>query len=445
MQGKILIVDDEKAQREALAQLLDMDGYVVKTAESGSAALSIINEFMPSIVITDFKMQGMSGVELVCAIKKKNPLIEAIVVTAYGKIDVAVDAMKKGAYDFITKPIDFEHLSILIKKATEKRMITMENIELKQQLSSVNHNIIGKSAAIKEVLSIVKRVAETDAAVMITGESGTGKELIVDALHKSSGRKGRLIKINTAAIPLDLMESELFGYEKGAFTGAENKKAGKFDLASEGTLFLDEIGDMPYNLQSKLLRVIEEKTIMPIGASSEHHINVRMIAATNQDLDKRIKSGEFRADLYYRLSVIKIEAPPLRERKEDIPILAEEFCKEFADRYNKNVIGFTQDALGMLVNYDYPGNIRELKNYIERAVILSHSSLIDLPLLPSEIKKTQSVDAADNGLETSIATVEKNLIKLALEESGGVQTKAARKLKISERVLRYKLTKYGFK
>ncbi len=445
MEGKILIVDDEKVQREALAQLLEMDGYTVKTAADGVAALSIVDQFMPSVMITDFKMPNMNGVELIYAVKKKNPLIETIVVTAYGKVDIAVDAMKKGAYDFITKPIDFEHLSILIKKASEKQMITIENIQLKQQLSSVSHSMVGESAAIKRVLSIVKRVAGTDAPIMITGESGTGKELIVDALHKSSERKGKLIKINTAAIPLDLMESELFGHEKGAFTGADNSKAGNFDLASEGTLFLDEIGDMPYNLQSKLLRVLEEKMIMPIGATSGHPINVRIIAATNQNLDQRIKTGEFRADLYYRLSVIKIEVPPLRERKEDIPILAEEFRKEFADRYSKNVKGFTQIALHALANYDYPGNIRELKNYVERAVILSHSSVIDISLLPSEVRKTQPDAAIDNGLEASVTAVEKNLIRNALEEAGGIQTKAAEKLKISERVLRYKLAKYKFK
>ena len=446
-ESKILIVDDEKTQRDALAQLLEMDGYAVKTASNGAAALNIIDRFMPSVVITDFKMPNMSGSQLISAIKKKNPLIEAIVVTAYGNIDIAVDAMKKGAYDFITKPIDFEHLSILIKKASEKRMITIENIQLKQQLSSVSHKIIGESDSIKKVLSVVKRVAGTDVPVMITGESGTGKELVVDALHKSSGRKGNLIKINAAAIPIDLLESELFGYEKGAFTGAESSKVGKFDLASKGTLFLDEIGDMPYNLQSKLLRVLQEKMIMPIGASSEHPIDVRIIAATNQNLDKRISTGAFRNDLYYRLSVIKIDVPPLRERKEDIPILAEEFCREFASRYNKNIKGFTQEALQALTNYDYPGNIRELRNYVERAVILSHSSLIDVSLMPSELKNIQpdTSISIDNGLEAAVEALERDLIKDALETTGMVQTRAAQKLKISERVLRYKLAKYGFK
>ncbi len=443
-EGKILIVDDEKMQRETLAKLLKMENYTVRTAANGTEALNIIDQFMPAVVITDFRMPEMSGVELIEAVKKKNPLIEAIVVTAYGNIDIAVDAMKKGAYDFITKPIDFEHLSVLIKKASEKRTIAVENIQLKEQLSSIKHKIIGQSDAIKELLSVVKRVAATDAPVMITGESGTGKELIVDALHNSSGRKGNLIKINAAAIPPELLESELFGYEKGAFTGAENKRIGKFDLASGGTIFLDEIGDMPYNLQSKLLRVLQENMVMPIGASMEHPIDARIIVATNQNLDEKIKSGEFRSDLYYRLSVIKIDIPPLRERKEDIPILAEEFCKEFANRYNKNIKGFTSEALQILASYNYPGNIRELKNYVERAVILSHSALIDVSLLPSELKN-QPDELVEDGLEATVAAIEKKLIKKALKEAGGVQTRAAKKLKISERTLRYKLAKYGFK
>ncbi|MGA1867006.1 MAG: sigma-54-dependent transcriptional regulator [bacterium] len=449
----ILVVDDEKNQREMLKGFLLKKKYTTFVCSNARDALALIREKQIDMVLTDYQMPGMTGQELLEEIKKINPSILIVIFTAYGTIERAVAAMKSGAYDYLSKPIDLDELLIVIKRGSEYMQLMKENRVLRQMLSdrySFN-NIISVSGKMEEVLSIVSRVAKVDSTVLIRGESGTGKELIAHAIHFNSARaRYPFVKVNCAALPENLLESELFGHEKGAFTGAIQRRAGRFEEAHKGSIFLDEIGDMSLNLQAKLLRVLQEKEIQRVGGNSSQKVDVRIIAATNSDLEKGIHEGSFRQDLYYRLNVVPIVIPPLRERKEDIPKLIEFFLAKYNRRAQKNVKGITKEVNDLLFKYDYPGNVRELENMIERAVVLTRYEYITLQDLPHNIcpflhEKDVSVESITGGLalEESVTALETKLIETALRANEGVQTKAAEALGINERVLRYKMKKYN--
>jgi len=447
----ILIVDDEEAQRQALSGFLQKNGYAVKTASSGLKALPIIKHEMIDLVLTDMRMPEMGGEELLLETKKVNPDIDVILLTAFGSIENAIAAIKNGAADFITKPIDLEQLDISIKKVKQRKQLASDNRRLRELLQEKISfkGIISASSAMANALSIAARVAPSNATTFIAGESGTGKELFAKAIHLASARANQaFVAINMAALSDNLVESELFGHEKGAFTGANQQRQGRFELADGGTLFIDEVGDIPLNTQVKLLRVLQEQQIERIGSSSPLHVDVRVIAATNRPLEELITSGTFRQDLYYRLNVVKIDIPPLRERKTDIPLLVDYFIRTYAKTNGKQVTGVTRGAMDRLMKHTYPGNVRELENIIEQAVVLARDAVIDTDDLPMTLQHqtNQAKDDDSTGtFEQRVQAFELKLIQEALEQSGGVQTKAAASLGMSERHLRYKLQKYGLK
>ncbi|MGA1826623.1 MAG: sigma-54-dependent transcriptional regulator [bacterium] len=448
----ILVVDDEKNQREMLKGFLTKKGYNTFVCSNAKDAIAIIIEKQIDMVLTDYQMPEMTGQELLEEIKKINPSILVLIFTAYGTIERVVKAMKSGAYDYLTKPIDLDELLIVIKRGSNYMHLMKENSELRQILTERYSfdNIISMSGKMEEVLNIVSRVAKTDTTVLIRGESGTGKELIAHAIHFNSLRAERpFIKVNCAALPDNLLESELFGHEKGAFTGAIQRRSGRFEEANKGSIFLDEIGDMSLHLQAKVLRVIQEKEIQRIGGSGQQ-VDVRIIAATNKDLEEGIREGSFRQDLYYRLNVVPILLPPLRDRKEDISELIAFFLKKYSMKTHKNIKGVTKETNDLLFKHDYPGNVRELENIIERAVVLTRHEYItiqDLPqnLCPIPHENDLSGNSIENKgfLEGSVSALEIKLIKEALLANDGVQTKAAEALGINERVLRYKIKKYN--
>ncbi len=449
---RILVVDDEAAQRELIVGFLKKQGHEVFQAGSGAEALSRVRETRVDLVISDFKMPGMSGLELLRGVKGVNPEIPFILVTAYGTVETAVQAMKEGAADYITKPLDLEELLLRIGRVGEQVRLQSAVRDLQARLVERHRleGIVGESGRMQEVLALVKQVAPSAATVLIRGESGTGKELVARAIHFHSPRAaGPLVSLNCAALPEQLLESELFGHERGAFTGAVAQRKGRFELADGGTIFLDEIGDLSPALQVKLLRVLQERQFERLGGSRTLTVNVRILAATHRDLEGAIKTGAFREDLYYRLNVVTIQIPPLRERREDIPPLLDHFLRKFAQKNRREVTGLTAAARDALLRYDYPGNVRELENIVERAVLLTRGRVVDLDDLPVALRPGEP-GAAEPGtpgvphrLPDLLAGIERQAIRAALERHGGVQTQAAAELGISERVLRYKMKKYG--
>lgn len=447
---QILLVDDEKAQREMLAGFLSRQGYKVVTAEDGVGALERYSAGSFDLVLSDFRMPGMDGFTLLRELKRRNPEAVVVIMTAYGTVNTAVAAMKEGAYDYLNKPIDLDELLLRIERVERESALKRENRELKEQLREKFQVdfIITASGKMEEALNLVGRVASSQATVLILGESGTGKELFARAIHYASPRAGKpLVKVNCAALPENLLESELFGHEKGAFTGAVARRIGRFEQADGGSIFLDEIGDLSPALQSKLLRVLQEKEIERVGSNQTIKIDVRVIAATNRNLEEAIRKGAFREDLYYRLNVVTMSLPPLRERKEDIPILIDHFLKKFSRENKKQVSSLTKEAKDLLIHYDYPGNVRELENIMERAVVLSRGESITSQDLPLHLKESKSESVLEKSrskgsLPETLETLERQLIQSALERNGGIQTRAAEELGINERVLRYKMKKY---
>lgn len=449
----ILVIDDEKAQLETLAGFLKKKGYRVEKAGSGNAGLEMVKSTAIDLILTDFKMPEKDGLTVLSEAKQINPEIDVIVMTAFGSVESATEAMKAGAFDYLTKPIDLDHLELIVENALERKQLVSENRELKIQLEEKFKfaEIISSSREMEAVLNTAARVAPSQATALIRGESGTGKELIAKAIHFASTRKDKsFIAVNCAALAENLLESELFGHEKGAFTGADRQRKGRFEMAHGGTLFLDEIGEIPLSTQVKLLRVLQEKSFERVGGSETIKVDVRLIAATNRDLEAMLEERTFRDDLYYRINVISISVPPLREHKSDIHPLIDHFLRKFSTLNKKQVGGISKEAMDLLLKYGYPGNIRELENIIEQAVVLARGEIInsrDLPMnvqgLKNENKK--SMDLTTGTFDERVGNFEKQLIQTALAESKGVQTKAADILGMTERHLRYKLQKYGMK
>jgi len=440
---KILVVDDEAIVRESLGDWLKDVGYQVFTAENGHEALEVIEKEKPGIMIADLVMPGMDGIELMKRAKAQQPKIEVIIITAYASIPTAITAMKEGAYDYIEKPFCPGRAEFLVEKLAEHQELVEENLSLRQKLEDRYRfeNIIAKSSKMQRVIEVIKVVAKSNATVSITGESGTGKELVARAIHSQSHRRNKpFVAVSCAALPESLLESELFGHEKGSFTGAYAQKKGKFEFANGGTLFLDEVGEMSANIQVHLLRVLEEKEFARVGGNEPIRVDVRVLSATNKDLRKAIEKQEFREDLYYRLNVVNIELPPLRERREDVPLLAEHFLNKFAMENQKEITGFSPEAMELVLDYDWPGNVRELENAIERAVILAKDSIITIADLPKEnLSLAYSTTPRKN-----LKEVEKGHILNILRETGENYSEAARILGISRMTLYNKAKEYGF-
>ncbi|HPZ10019.1 MAG TPA: sigma-54 dependent transcriptional regulator [Candidatus Eremiobacteraeota bacterium] len=450
MKEVILVIDDEDTQREILTGFLKKLGYKVEKASSGKEGLSIIANKAVDLVLTDFKMADIDGIEVLESIKKLNPEIGVIIITAFGTIEKSVEAMRKGAEDYLIKPINLDELELIIKKALERKSLISENVQLKKEISEKYHfsQIVYSSKVMEEVMNLAARVAPTKASVLIRGESGTGKELVAKAIHYGSPRKNKtLIIVNCGVLNENLLISTLFGHEKGSFTGAIRQTRGKFELSDKGTIFIDEVGDLPLAAQIQLLRVLQEGNFERLGGESPVEVDVRVIAATHRPVEQMIAIGTFREDLFYRLNVITITIPPLRERKEDIPALLDHYLKIYAEENSKKIINFSKEAFDLLMKYDYPGNVRELKNIVERAVILSRGELITSEDLTENIKRKEKRKPTTlyGTLPQQIETLERALIQDALKQSEGVQTRAAEILGISERNLRYKIQKLGLK
>lgn len=450
--GKILVVDDEPGMREFLEIMLQKEGYKVETASDGSEAIDLMKDNSYDLAIVDIQMPVVNGIGVLQEIKSFGIETTVIMITAFASHETAIEAMKLGAYDYITKPFKIDEIKLTIKKAIEKRDLEKENIRLKQELGNKYgfSNIIGRSNAIKEVFELINRVSKLKVNVLINGESGTGKELVAKALHYNSHRSnGPFVPVNCGAIPENLLESELFGYTKGAFTGANFDKKGLFEEANGGTILLDEIGDMPLHLQVKLLRVIESREIRRLGSNETIPIDIRLISATNKVLEKEVANKTFREDLYYRLNVIKVKIPPLRQRKEDIAPLALHFLEKFNKEMNKDIRSFSSESLEILEKYNYPGNVRELENIIARSVALESSDVIQKDSLPnlitnSEIVELENTIASGNDLDAILGDLEKQMIENALKASRNNKTEAAKLLGITLRSLRYRLSKHGF-
>jgi two-component system response regulator HydG len=448
--GNILVVDDDQAHRSMLRTLLGGWGFSVEEADDGARAIERVHEKSFDLVLMDVRMVEVSGLQALPEIKKFNPAIPIIIMTAYSSVETAVEALKKGAYDYLGKPLDFDELKLAIERAMDHSQLKEENRALKERLGSGFNtgDIIGRSRVMLELLETVSLVAPTEATVLITGESGTGKELIARAIHANSPRRQKpYIQINCAAITETLLESELFGHEKGAFTGADRRREGRFRLAHGGSMFLDEVSEMSVAMQAKLLRVLQEKEIQRVGGDEVLKVDVRVMAATNRDLKKEIEAGGFREDLYYRLNVVTLAVPALRERREDIPLLVQHFLETFVEKNRKQIKGFTPQSMDRLVRYDWPGNVRELMNAVERGVILCRGEYIaekDFPLSVSEAEVSES-DLAREGLpaDLPLEEVEKVTILNTLESAGGNKSEAARRLGITRRTLHKKLKKYG--
>ncbi|MGE5583889.1 MAG: sigma-54-dependent transcriptional regulator [Bacillota bacterium] len=446
MGARILVVDDDLGMRDTLEAVLTAEGYEVGVAVNGAETTEILARESFDVMLLDFKMPDCTGVELLPLIKKAAPEMPVIMMTAYGTVKAAVEAVKQGAYDFITKPFELEEMRLLIEKALEMKRLAEENQELRMMLKEkfVFKNIVGTSPKMQEVFEVIKKVAGYDVTILITGESGTGKELIAQAIHHNSPRREKpFIKLNCAALPESLLESELFGYDKGAFTGAVTAKPGRFELAEGGTLFLDEIGDTSLNMQAKLLRVIQEKEYERVGGRQTLRADVRILAATNKDLKQEVESKRFREDLFYRLNVVPICLAPLRERKEDIPVLVYHFMKELNLLFQKNFTAVSPNAMNRLTAYNWPGNIRELKNILEKAVLLGEGKTLQVEHLPDEIRN-YGVNSHGKNLELgSLGDLEKDHIYQVLCDAKWNQTKAAEILGIHRNTLREKIKRFN--
>jgi two-component system NtrC family response regulator len=446
----ILAVDDDAGQRRLIEFWLKEEGYQVITAADGAAGLEAFESKSPALVISDIRMPGLSGLDMLGRIKAVSPDTPVILITAFGTVSDAVDAMKLGAADYVLKPVNPDELKLNVQRALEHQDLVVENRYLRDFAGTTFRfeNIVGASKKMRDIFDVSLQVARRDSTVLLTGESGTGKELLAKALHQNSLRSSQpFITINCGAIPENLIESELFGHRKGSFTGALTDRTGKFEAANQGTVFLDEIGELPMNLQVRLLRVIQEREIDKIGYPKPIPINVRIIAATNRNLRTQIEDGQFREDLFYRLSVVTIELPPLRERRDDIPLLLQHFLKKHSARYQLPTPSLAEDALDVLTRYEWPGNVRELENAIESLVVLGKSDVIRSEDLPAHIRNARSRVSAislqlpDEGI--SLEEVEKEIIVQALEKHQGNQTRAARYLDISRKTLIYRMEKFG--
>ncbi|MBP9205367.1 MAG: sigma-54-dependent Fis family transcriptional regulator [Kofleriaceae bacterium] len=454
--GRVLVVDDEQSMREFLAICLRRSGHEVTVCSAGAAALEALRAQPADVVITDLRMPGqLDGLGLLAAIRAEQLDSEVILVTAFASADTALAAMKQGAYDYLTKPFKVDEITAVIARAMEKRALVAENLALRAQVTGRARlaRMLGKSRAMQQVFALIDKVHATRTSVLVTGESGTGKELVARALHSESPRASRpFVAVNCGAIPEELLESELFGHKKGAFTGAVADKRGLFLDADGGTLFLDEIGELPLSLQVKLLRALQERRIKPVGGNEEVEVDVRVVAATNRELETEIARGAFRADLYYRLNVIEIRLPPLRQRRDDLPLLVDHFMKKFAADQGRTITGITPAALKRIEEHDFPGNVRELENVIERAVALTGGPVIDVDVLPAWKDRApepapgasaDSFPAEGVDLDRLLAEAERRWITLALERAGGVRKRAAPLLGVTFRSLRYRLAKLG--
>lgn len=455
----ILVVDDEPNYLIILEELLEDEGFEVLTAKNGNEALEIAEKSDINLIVTDMQMPGMNGVELLSETKKRWPAIPVIMVTAFGEVDKAVSAMQAGAFNFLSKPFKNDELIANINKAIEHHTIVRENIRLRSEAKERCNfaGMVGKNHKMQQVYTLIEKVAPTRTSVLITGESGTGKELIAKAIHYNSDREGApFISVNCAALPDNLLESELFGHEKGAFTGAISLRKGRFERADSGTLFLDEIGEMPVTLQAKLLRIIQEKTFERVGGSAELSVDVRILTATNKDLKEEVAQGKFREDLYYRLNVLNIHIPPLRERMDDIPLLTNHFIDKFKAQMDKPLLKISQEAVGFLSSLPWDGNIRELENTIERASILCNKDTIEpedvqpdtLSSNHPEIDSNFNIDdlfRSDIRLPDILDAIEKKLLLRAMDQAGYIQTKAAKSLGITKSLLQYKMKKFSIK
>ena len=448
---RVLVVDDEENIRVVLRTLLRKHNYQVDVADSAETALEQLERFDPDFVLADVRMSGMTGLELCAELKARSSLATVILMSAYGSVDMAIDAMKAGAYDYISKPFKQDEVLLALTKAEERETLRRENRVLKEAMRKERtfHEILGKSEAIEKVFTTIGKVADYKTTVLIQGESGTGKELVARALHLGGTRKDKpFVPLNCGAIPEALLESELFGHKKGAFTDAHADKRGLFTEADQGTLFLDEIGELPLGLQVKLLRVLQERRVRPVGATRDQELDVRVIAATVRDLRREVEEGRFREDLYYRLNVLQINVPPLRDRRDDIMLLAEHFIERNNGRLGTKIRDVDQKARKLLLNYPWPGNVRELENTIERAVVLSESDVIGVGDLPERMREPSDPVAAslatgELSIKKTARFMEETLIRRALEKTGGNRTAASKLLEISHRALLYKIKDYG--
>lgn len=453
--ARMLFIDDEPGSREGLTLLLEREGYQVEAVAAGEEAINLLSRKSYDVIITDLFLPGVSGIDILKHVKEQRLPCNVILITGNATAETAVKAMKEGAFDYITKPVNFEELKVIVSKAVEQSRLVAENQYLRQQLRGKYKfdNMIGNSPAIQLVFARMEKILVTDSTVLILGESGTGKELVARAIHFNGLRKDKpFIAINCGAIPADLLESELFGHMRGSFTGAVADKLGKFELANKGTIFLDEIGTMPLQLQMKLLRVLQEQEVERVGSTSRVKLDVRVISATNADLEGRVRRGEFREDLYYRLNVIPIHLPPLRERREDIALLAKHFLRKICTDMHRPILEITQEAIRALELYEWPGNVREMENVIERAVALTDGDIIDRQDLPSQIggisqesNHFPTLQIPEDGLDLSetMALIEKTLIKQALDKSSNVKARAASLLNINRTTLVEKIKRYS--
>ncbi|MEK7370388.1 MAG: Fis family transcriptional regulator [Candidatus Rokubacteria bacterium GWC2_70_24] len=450
---RVLVVDDEKSMRELLAITLERQGYEVSVAEDGEVAIEAVRRDGFDVIITDLRMPNADGLQVLRAAKEHTPETVVIVITAVGSTETAVEAMKLGAYDYITKPFKLDEIHLIIRRALERKRLRDENLYLRKQLETQHRfdNIVGKSARMAEIFDTIRKIADSPSTVMVSGESGTGKELVARAIHFNSQRRTKpFVSVNCGAIPEALMESELFGHVKGAFTGAVANKVGLFSAAEAGTLFLDEITEIPTLLQVKLLRAIQEREVRRVGDTRDLKVDVRLIAASNRELEQAVSEGVLREDLFYRLNVIPIHLPPLRERREDIALLVAHFLQKFGRQLNKDVRGVTPEALAILERYHWPGNIRELENVLERAIVLGGGEVLGADALPESVRrerpmKALEVELPEDGmdLEATLDALERRYLQRALDRSGGVQTKAAELLRMTFRQFRYKLQKHN--
>jgi len=447
VRGRVVVADDEESARLSLGQILREDGYQVSLAADGEEALRLVASELPDVLLTDLKMPGMDGHELLTRVRQGYPEVAVVMMTAHGTIRSAVEALRQGAEDYLTKPVEVEEVEYLLDQILKRRKLLSETRLLRERLDEKYRfeHIIGRSPEMVEVFRLVEQVAPTQASVLITGESGTGKELIAQAIHQRSPRRDApFVKVSCAALPETLLESELFGHERGSFTGAVARRAGRFEISAGGTVFLDEVGDIPLGMQVKLLRFLQEHQFERVGGNQTLTVDVRVIAATHRDLQALIKEGKFREDLYYRLNVIEIPLPPLRSRTQDIPLLADYFLKKYAAANAKEIQSFADETLSALMAYHWPGNVRELEHAVERAIILCRTPELELslfPTLPRPAPPARTARKAATG-GTSMEEIEREAILRTLESVGGSTSRAAAVLKISPRTIQYKLKQY---